>query len=178
MSDSPLRLVGAPGSPYSRKMRALLRYRRIPFHFVIRNSKDDRGTPSVPVSLIPILVLPREGGADEGMIDSTFQIRRLEDLYAERKVVPEDPALALFDALIEDYADEWVTKMMFHYRWAIPENAENASRMLPRWNLGIPEEVAQAFPETFGKRQIERLALVGSNPTTGPLIDRSPRCRP
>ena len=58
----PLRLVGAPGSPYTRKMRALLRYRRIPFQFVIRNSKEDRDTPDVPVALIPILVFPGEGG--------------------------------------------------------------------------------------------------------------------
>ena len=56
MASSPLRLVGAPGSPYTRKMRAVLRYRRIPFHFVLRNSKDDKDTPEVPVSLIPVLV--------------------------------------------------------------------------------------------------------------------------
>ena len=33
------------------------------------------------------------------MIDSTFQIRRLEELYPERSVVPPDPALAFVDGL-------------------------------------------------------------------------------
>ena len=42
MNQAPLKMVGAHGSPYSRKMRAVLRYRRIPFHWIIRGSKQDR----------------------------------------------------------------------------------------------------------------------------------------
>ena len=80
MASPPLRLVGAPGSPYTRKMRALLRYRRIPFHFVIRGSVQDRNTPEVPVRLVPILVFPGEDGAPDGaMIDSTFPTRPPRD---------------------------------------------------------------------------------------------------
>ncbi len=166
----PLRIAGVVGSPYSRKMRALLRYRQIPHRWLTFRSREHSELPAPPLPLIPAVYLPSDAGW-EALSDSTFQIRRLETEFRERSVVPSDPAVAFLDLLLEDYADEWVTKMMFHYRWAIPENAENASRLLPRWNLGIPEEMARAFPDTFGKRQIERLALVGSNATTGPLIE-------
>lgn len=166
----PVRIAGVVGSPYSRKMRALLRYRRIPHRWLTFRSREHAELPPAPLPLIPALYLP-SGDGWEALSDSTFQIQRLEAEFPERSVVPADPALAFLDLLIEDYADEWVTKMMYHYRWAIPENAENASRQLPRWTLGIPEEMAQAFPDTFGKRQIERLALVGSNPTTAPRIE-------
>ena len=63
--DPPLKLVGAPGSPYSRKLRAVLRYRRIPHHWIVRSSPSDRDIPPVPVSLIPVLVYPGEDGAHE-----------------------------------------------------------------------------------------------------------------
>jgi glutathione S-transferase len=170
-ADRPVLLAGMPGSPYSRKMRALLRYRRIPYRWVMYRSPEHAALPPAPLPLIPALYLP-EGAEDwEALSDSTFQIQRLEAAFPRRSAVPQDPALAFLDGLLEDYADEWVTKMMYHYRWAVRENAENANKLLPRWNLAVPEELAQAFPEHFGKRQVERLALVGSNPTTGPLIE-------
>src|SRR5579862_297369 len=88
----PLKLVGGYGSPYSRKMRAVLRYRQIPFRWIMRGSSADVGIPPVPVALIPVLVFP--GTPDEAMIDSTFQIKRLESMYPERSLIPHDPALA------------------------------------------------------------------------------------
>ncbi len=58
---TPLKLVGGFGSPYSRKMRAVLRFRRIPFTWILRGSPDDVGIPEVPVALIPVLVFPGDG---------------------------------------------------------------------------------------------------------------------
>jgi glutathione S-transferase len=170
---APLELVGAHGSPYSRKLRAVLRYRRIPFHWIIRASRDAKDIPEVPVALIPVLVFRGEGGApDRAMIDSTFQIRRLEELYPDRSVIPPDPALAFLDALIEDYADEWLTKAMFHYRWAFDPDVAKSASILPRWaRTDAPEEILQKLSKQFAERQIGRLAVVGSNETTAPVIE-------
>jgi glutathione S-transferase len=177
MSVSPLRLVGAPGSPYSRKMHAVLRYRRIPFRWIVRGGPDDVGTPDVPVQLIPVLVTPGEdGAADTSMIDSTPIIRYLEKRESERSVIPSDPAVAFLDALIEDYGDEWLTKAMFHYRWAYQADIDKAGKILPLWRdiRGAGEGLAK-LSKMFCERQIGRLGVVGSNPTTGPLIEDSYR---
>jgi glutathione S-transferase len=177
MTATPLEIVGAHASPYSRKLRAVLRYRRIPFRWIVRNSKDDIGTPDLPVSLIPVLVFPTEGSErSRAMVDSTFQIRRLEELYRERSVIPPDPALAFVDALLEDYADEWLTKAMFHYRWAFAPDVAKASAILPRWGrIHAPDDKVAALSEMFRQRQVGRLGVVGSSPTTAPVIEASYR---
>ena len=168
----PLKLAGVPGSPYSRKMRALMRFRRVPFEWLQTMGGAPPNMPKAPLPLIPILYLPTDSGY-EVLSDSTFQLRRLEALHKGRSVIPTDPVIALLDYLIEDYADEWVTKMMFHYRWAIEENVDNACKVLPRWMPAVPESFAQKFRASFGQRQIDRLTVVGSNATTGPLIEAS-----
>ena len=132
MSREPLKIIGAPGSPYSRKLRAVLRFRRIPHVWIQRGSAADRDRPQPPVDLLPVLVFPdAAGGAGEACIDSTPLIRRLEAEYEGRSVIPPDPAVAFLDALLEDYADEWVTKMMFHYRWAFAADVVKAAAILP-----------------------------------------------
>ena len=174
---TPLKLVGGFGSPYSRKMRAILRFRRIPFTWIMRGSPDDVGIPEVPVALIPVLVFPGEAGrADEAMIDSTFQIKRLEQMFPARSIIPPDPALAFFDALLEDYADEWLTKPMFHYRWKYAADIHKASHVLAldRNPLMSPDMLAKTS-RFIADRQIERLRVVGSNDVTTPVIEASYR---
>lgn len=169
---TPLKLVGGYGSPYSRKMRAVLRYRRIPFTWIMRGSPDDVGIPDVPVALIPVIVFP-EGDA---MIDSTFQIRRLEKLFAERSIIPPDPALAFLDAMLEDFADEWLTKPMFHYRWKYPADIHKASHVLALdRNPLMDRDTLKKSSRYFAERQIERLRVVGSNDVTTPVIEASYR---
>jgi glutathione S-transferase len=176
-SPHPLRLLGAPGSPYSRKLRAVLRYRRIPHLWILRGSKDEGRVPEIPVRLMPVLVFPGpEGRYDEAAIDSTPLIRRLEREHTGRSVIPPDPLLAFLDALLEDYADEWLTKCMFHYRWAFEADVAFAARVLPRWGA-IDQSDAEIAPRSklFAERQVGRLGVVGSNRTTAPVIEASYR---
>jgi glutathione S-transferase len=176
MSEETPIVVGAPGSPYSRKLRALLRYRRIPHRWVVRGSPESKGLPRPRVELLPQLVVRGADGALEARTDTTPLIRELEARHAGRSVVPPDPVVAFVDALVEDYADEWLTKCMFHYRWAHAPDVDKASRILPRWfATDSPEEAAVAAGRQFAERQIERLWVVGSNETTGPVIEASYR---
>jgi glutathione S-transferase len=172
-----LTLVGAYGSPYSRKMRAVLRCRRLAFRWIVRGSREDVGIPAVPVDLIPVLVFPGAGGAaGEAMIDSSFQILHLEKLARERSIVPPDPAVAFLDHLLEDYGDEWLTKAMFHYRWAFPADVARASRVLPLdRQIDLDPAAHERFAKMFAERQIGRLAVVGSSPETAPIIEASYR---
>ncbi|HVN64667.1 MAG TPA: glutathione S-transferase N-terminal domain-containing protein [Candidatus Binataceae bacterium] len=174
---SQLKLVGGFGSPYSRKMRAVMRFRRIPFSWILRGSAEDVNIPEAPVQLIPVLVIPGDTGApDTAMIDSTFQIKRLEAMYPERSVIHPDPALNFLHELIEDYADEWLTKAMFHYRWAYAPDIQKAAHVLPAdRETTMPPETLEKMARLFGDRQIGRLRVVGSNDTTKPVIEASYR---
>ena len=169
-----MKLVGAYPSPYTRKMRAILRYRRIPFEWVLRGGPFDRDLPATPVRLIPILVFDYEDGSSDAMVDSTPQIRRLESEYTGRSVIPPDSALAFLDFLIEDYADEWVTKAMFHYRWWRQADIDKAAAVLPLDHdpTMAPDDLATRS-KMIADRQIGRLGVVGSNATTQPLIEAS-----
>ncbi|MAS58187.1 MAG: glutathione S-transferase [Gammaproteobacteria bacterium] len=171
----PYKVLGAPGSPYSRKLRSVLRYRRIPFTWSNRNSKDDVNTPPVQVNLLPVMVLPgTKGDYLEARIDTTPIIRYLEEEYSDRSIIPPNPVMSFLDYLIEDYADEWLTKAMFHYRWSHKRNVEFAGSVLPRWTMThLTEEEIFPISKAISKRQIERLRYVGSNETTAEFIETS-----
>ncbi|MCC7267162.1 MAG: glutathione S-transferase, partial [Caulobacteraceae bacterium] len=166
-------LSGVPGSPYTRKMLAVLRYRRIPYRLIL-TSHDAGALPRPKVRLLPTFYFPDDAGDLQAVTDSTPIIRRLEREHAGRSVRPSDPALALIDALIEDFGDEWLTKAMFHYRWAYEADAQNAANILPNWSGGPQSDASLAERGAeVARRQIERLRYVGSNPTTGPIIEAS-----
>jgi glutathione S-transferase len=170
----PVALSGAPGSPYTRKMLAVLRYRRIPYRYLIVSNPAIAGLPRAKVPLLPTFYLPGADGALEAVTDSTPLIRRFEGEYAGRSLIPGNPALAFLDALIEDYADEWLTKAMFHYRWAYATDIAKASAILPCWRgLSVPDSDLAERGRAVAERQIGRLRYVGSNTVTGPIIEAS-----
>ncbi len=172
---APLELMGAPGSPYTRKMLAILRYRRIA-HAMLWGGNATRleGYPEPKVKLLPTFFFPKDDGALEAVVDSTFIIRRLEAMVPGRSVLPMNPALGFLDYLIEDFADEWLTKAMFHYRWAYQADIDNAGPLLTFWNDPTLDGArAEQFAKFISDRQVSRLYVVGSNATTAETIESS-----
>lgn len=168
----PIDLMGAPGSPYTRKMLALMRYRGIPYRVHWSTGEVPKGFPKPKVGLLPTYFLPDGDGALQAVTDSTPLVRRFEKDYEGRSVIPDNPVLAFLNDLIEDFGDEWLTKAMFHYRWAHQADIENAGPLLIYWGSSvIPDEMAKGMSEHISKRQVDRLYVVGSNVTTALIIE-------
>ncbi|NIP14213.1 MAG: glutathione S-transferase [Pseudomonadales bacterium] len=172
----PLLFKGAPGSPYTRKMLAYLRYRHLAYELLIGDQTGRLELPEPKVGLLPTFYLPDENGTLQAVVDSTPLIRRFETQFQGRQAIPHDPVLNFLNYLIEDYADEWLTKAMFHYRWYYDADIEKAGTILPRWtNIQASEAELQKFKAFVSDRQISRLYVVGSNDVTAPVIEASYR---
>jgi glutathione S-transferase len=152
-------------------MRALMRYRRLPHTWsAIGLNAAVRGRVKVPV--IPVIRF----GADDWRNDSTPMIQALEALHPDRRVIPDDPADAFLSLLIEDMADEWGTKMMFHYRWApVEDQLPNAFTLAQQAMLGQPRALVERAARNMCERQVGRMALVGCTPQNAPLIEATAR---
>lgn len=170
-----IELTGAAGSPYTRKMLGVLRYRQLPYSVFWGNGNIPEGYPEPKVRLLPTFFFPDgENGDLVPVTDSTPIIRRLEKDYDGRSIIPTDPTLRFINDLIEDYADEWLTKAMFHFRWAHEADWKNAAPLLVYWGMNTaPKEMADEFAANFATRQIDRLYVVGSNEITAATIESS-----
>jgi glutathione S-transferase len=164
-------IYGAEASPYSVKMRAVMRYKRLPHVWAHPRSTTDLFT-HVKAPVIPVLRFPDGSWRN----DSTPVIRALEAAHPERAVVPEDEADAFLCWLLEDMADEWGTKIMFHERWAHEADRDvNARSIVGEGSLGAPEDALRRAADAFRERQVGRMALVGCTPANAPVIERSER---
>jgi glutathione S-transferase len=189
------RIFGLELSPYSVKVRSYFRYKGIPHEWVVRhmgNMAEFQKHAKLP--LIPLVIAP-DGTA---MQDSTPILETLEARFPEPAIHPPDAESAFLSALLEEYADEWVNKPMFHYRWTYEPDQDSAALRIARWNLagreapgppghdagreapGPPGPEAAGDDEAIAKmaaalkqRMVPRLGFVGSSAATRPTIEAS-----
>lgn len=163
---------GALGSPYSMKMRALMRYRRITHIWSHGGHAQQLAAEKARAPVIPVIEYP-DGSFDN---DSTPVLYDLERRHEGRNVVPPDPAQAFIAHLLEDFADEWLTKAMFGYRWLEEVDQIQMSRWLSFDAMkGGGREQSQGMAEHFRGRQVGRMAMVGCSRENFPLIEASTR---
>lgn len=170
-SGGRYRVFGSELSPYSVKVRSYFRYKGIPHEWLPRstsNMEEFRRHARLP--LIPLVIAP-DGGS---MQDSTPILERMEALFPEPGIHPGEPVAAFVSALIEEYADEWGNKPMFHYRWTYAADQQSAAERIARENLpGADAGQVQATAEAIRSRMVPRLSFVGSNAETRAGIEAS-----
>jgi len=123
--------------------------------------------------VIPILRFP-DGRL---MNDSTPLAYALEREHpGQRSIIPDDPAHAWLNDLLEDFADEWVTKMMFHYRWFYADDRAFAQTwIITSRDPVMAEGQRRAGMQMFNDRQVGRMARVGCTEQNRPIIEDSYR---
>lgn len=173
MAEQPgvYRIFGAELSPYSVKVRSYFRYKQIPHEWIVRDaSRMEEFGKYAKLPLIPLVVTP-DG---KGMQDSTPVIEKMEALHPEPAIHPGDPALGFLSALIEEYADEWGNKHMFHYRWAREADQFSAAERLAKMNMPQASDAElEGIAKMIRERMVPRLSFVGSSPETADQIEAS-----
>ena len=170
MSTRVLMIYGVYGSPYSRKVLAAVRYMRVPHRWVVRRGPDDDGAAAPGPPLLPNVRWSDERQTDA---DSTVILQTVRPESPSRAIYPSSPALRFVALLLEDWADEFCTKFMFHYRWRSAENYEAIRRLLPLWTRQPYGDagVLDAISCDIAERQRGRLRVVGSNDDTAGAIE-------
>lgn len=165
------RIFGMELSPYSVKVRSYFRYKGIPHEWIVRdmaNMAEFQKYAKLP--LIPLVVTP-EG---EGIQDSTPIIEKFEKLYPEPSIHPPARELEFLSALIEEYADEWGNKPMFHFRWTYePDQQSAAERIASATMPGAPAQAVSQTAQMVRQRMVPRLKFVGSREETRDQIEQS-----
>ncbi len=164
------RILGGPGSPYSLKLRAAFRSRRIPHNWIV--PPGYLGTAgelkAAGKGMIPVLQTP-EGSY---WADSTPIILNLEERHpGQRSLLPDDPADRFLSLLLEDLADEWLVLCLFDFRWdAELDQAFCARRQIAGWLGAMPSEQFGQIVEQFRVRQTGVLARMGDRTVNRPLL--------
>jgi glutathione S-transferase len=165
------RIFGSELSPYSVKVRSYFRYKALAHEWLPRSpANQGEFQKYAKLPLVPLVVTP-EG---ESVQDSTPIIERFEAANPEPSILPDDKALAFLSALIEEYADEWGNKWMFHYRWAYQPDCWATAERIAQQMMEAQGTLAVAQARAaVAERMTGRLGFVGSNETTRPLIEAS-----
>jgi glutathione S-transferase len=163
-------LYGSETSYFSGKVRAYLRYKRIPFAEFLNTPDVYRQIilPRVGWPVIPVVVTP-EG---ETLQDSSEIIDELEFRFPEAPIYPATTKQRLAGLLLEVYGDEWLKLPAMHYRWNKNYDfaiAEFGKMSLPGGDVEAQREAGLKISKPFAGA----LPFLGITPRTEEAIEKS-----
>ena len=164
-------LYGFLMSPYSMKMRAYLRYRHLPFHWVTGEAANNIAMTEVETYMVPVLGYPDGRFAN----DSTHLIEDLETRHPERLTAPDNEADAFLALLVEDFADEWLLAPFFLYRWdSEADQQHNSQWIIYEFFRGeIGHSQFEELAEMWRARQVSLLPAVSGQPSSYAMVKES-----
>ena len=163
-------LYGAEVSYFTGKIRAYLRYKKIPFVETVASREIYKTVimPRVGWPVIPVMVTP-EG---ETLQDTTDMIDALETRYPDPSVYPATPRQRFAALLLEVYGDEWLKIPAMHYRWT--KNRDFAVTEFGRLSRpDLPEDAQREIGEETAKPFAGALPALGCTEVSGPAIEKS-----
>ena len=158
-------------SPYSDKIRMYLRLKRLPVVEVRENLRNREQVLKARTgrTMVPVVITP----GDEALNDSTHITRALEVACPSPALRPTDAGRRGLDALLEDYADEWVVRVMLASRWLHePDADQNRAVIAADMTCGAPEVELGVAKEIFPQGITATLPPMGATrETLGFLLD-------
>lgn len=150
-------------SPYSDKIRTYLRLKRLPVVELRENlrNREDVLKARTGRTMVPVVITPEQ----EALNDSTNITRTLEGRHPNPPLRPADPGRRGLDALLEDYADEWLVRAMLASRWLHEQDAEqNATIIAADMTCGAPEVDVAVARQLFPQGITATLPPMGATP--------------
>jgi glutathione S-transferase len=173
------KIFGSEISPYSIKVRSWFRYKGIPFTWKILNYENNAEFKKyAKIPLIPLVVSPDR---TEALQDSTKIIQYLEKRFPSPSTSPSNQDIGFLSLLLEEYADEWLNKPMFHYRWNYKNDEQQTSKIIsdhiiPKkiQNIPIIGNLSKSLIQgPVSKRMKSRFHFVGISKNNSKTIEES-----
>ena len=147
-------VYGMELSLFTRKLEAAMIFYNAPF---VRKPKTQDNRKEIEyrsgTHQVPILHTP-----ENWMIgDTTPLLMMLDNRYPARAMFPKGP-LGILVHVVEEFLDEWVARVMVHYRWHYEESSQFAAERITRASMPNADEatIAEALKNApiadWGKR--------------------------
>jgi len=165
------RLFGAETSAYSTKMRSYLAYKGVAYDWMPRNQENEEQLKTLSrFPTLPVLVT----ASGFAVHDTTPMMEALEADSPEPSALPADAALAFLVGVLEEYADSWLSKTVYHYRWTRKKDQRLAAQRVvdEYYTQGAPED-RKAIEDRAIVRMLDQLRAVGLEGDFGAALEKS-----
>lgn len=165
------RLFGAETSAYSTKMRSYLKYKAVAFDWVPRTQDSDAELKSLSrFPTLPVLVT----ASGFAVHDTTPMMEALEADSPEPSATPADPATAFLACVLEEYADVWLAKAAYHYRWTRKKDQRlAAARAVDDYYTREAPENRKAAEDAAIENMLGQMKAMGLEGEIGGAVEKS-----